>query len=61
MSRFRKAQANRDLKKWLKDHPVTKEDLEQLWENLPTEEPLDRQVAAAIIAVSNDQGQEAIS
>lgn len=51
----------RDLKKWLKDHPVTKEDLEQLWENLPTEEPLDRQVAAAIIAVSNDQGQEAIS
>jgi len=44
----------RDLKKWLKDHPVAKEDLEQLWENLPTEEPLDRQVAAAIIAVSGD-------
>jgi hypothetical protein len=44
----------RDLKKWLKDHPVAKKDLEQLWENLPTEEPLDRQVAAAIIAVSGD-------
>jgi superfamily II DNA/RNA helicase len=44
----------RDLKKWLKDHPVDKQDLEHLWENLPTEEPLDRQVAAAIIAVSDD-------
>ena len=45
----------RDLKKWLADHPVAKEDLEQLWENLPVEEPLDKQVAAAIIAVSGDQ------
>ncbi len=45
----------RDLKKWLKDHPVDKEVLEHLWENLPTEEPLDKQVAAAIIAVSEDQ------
>ena len=45
----------RDLKKWLADHPVSKEDLEQLWENLPTEEPLDRQVAAAIIAVSDEK------
>ncbi|MFO7798722.1 MAG: SNF2-related protein [Rhodohalobacter sp.] len=44
----------RDLKKWLKDHPVDKQDLEHLWENLPTEEPLDRQVAAAIIAVSDN-------
>ena len=45
----------RDLKKWLKDHPVAKKDLEQLWENLPTEEPLDRQVATASIAVSGDE------
>ncbi|MFO7845960.1 MAG: hypothetical protein R6V27_05300 [Balneolaceae bacterium] len=43
------------MKKWLADHPVAKEDLEQLWGNLPTEEPLDRQVAAAIIAVSEDE------
>jgi len=45
----------RDLKKWLADHPVVKEDLEQLWGNLPIEEPLDKQVAAAIVAVSEDQ------
>jgi hypothetical protein len=45
----------RDLKKWLAGHPVAKADLEQLWENLPVEEPLDKQVAAAIIAVSGGE------
>jgi len=41
----------RELRKWLRDNPVSKKDLEYLWENLPTEESLDKQIAAAIIAV----------
>lgn len=41
----------RDLRRWLKDNPIAKADLEYLWNNIPTEEPLDKQVAAAIIAI----------
>ncbi len=41
----------RDLKSWLKENPLKREDLKFLWDNIPTEEPLDKQVAAAIIAI----------
>jgi hypothetical protein len=45
----------RDLKSWLKENPLKIDDLEFLWENIPTEEPLDKQVAAAIIAIPEDE------
>jgi len=44
----------RDLKRWLKDHPMKMEDLTFLWENIPTVEPLDKRIASAIIAIPND-------
>lgn len=45
----------RDLRKWLNDNPVEEKDLDYLWENIPIEEPLDKQIAAAIIAIPEEE------
>ena len=49
--RNRNINSLRELKPWLENNPIGIEHLEYLWENLPTEESLDKQVAAAIIAI----------
>ncbi|MDR8392252.1 SNF2-related protein [Aliifodinibius sp. S!AR15-10] len=52
--RGRNINSLRELKSWLIKNPIAKKDLKYLWENLPTEEPLDKQVAAAIIAIPRE-------
>lgn len=41
----------RELKKWLKDHPIRTEDLNYVWDHLPLDKPIDKQLTAAIIGV----------
>ena len=41
----------RELKKWLRDNPMKKEDLIDIWDHLPLDKPIDKQLTAAIIGV----------
>jgi len=41
----------RELKNWLRDNPMKKEDLIDIWDHLPLDKPIDKQLTAAIIGV----------